>query len=77
MKVILEFDKFEESEELDDALNGTKYRAQVEEMWNVLFRPLNKHGYPDERLNELCDVPEVREAIELLADKYRGIISED
>jgi len=75
MKVIMEFNLPEESEEFENASNGWKYSNALEEIWQELFRPRNKHGYTRyTRLNKLLnchggdekDTPEVRACNELM-----------
>ena len=63
-QVTLTFNRYTEREELDSALNGWKYKAAFEEVWQKLFRPRHKHGYsnqvierlltPDQTLNTDC-----------------------
>lgn len=80
MKVILEFDGYEESEEMHLAINGSKYKSQLEELWQEMFRPRYKHGYNDAEINTLIgyDVSEKDEqaahiACNQLMDKLEAI----
>jgi hypothetical protein len=85
MKVILEFNSFEEAEELENALNGGKYRSQLEEIWNNVWRPFWKHGYANERINELLasnddgtpKYPEVHELFDYLEARYKETVNDD
>lgn len=53
MKAILEFNLPEEGEEHEAAVKGMKYKCQVEDIWQVFFRPRHKHGYNDSAINSL------------------------
>ena len=72
-KAMLKFNLPEESEEFDSAFNGWKYKLYFEEVWQNLFRPRHKHGYPNARLNELLEKPEVTEAFDILEELYRDV----
>jgi hypothetical protein len=76
-RATLSFSLPEEREEFEDAQNGWKYKSQVEEIWNKVFRPYFKHGYPDQELNELLNTKEGNLIISKLADIYRDTISEE
>lgn len=54
-KAKLEFKLPEEQEGFNDALNGSDYKVQLEDVWNNVFRPHYKHGYPDQELQQLID----------------------
>lgn len=74
--VVLAFDRYEEAEELKDALKGGDYHLAL---WNIaqeVFRPHRKHGYADERLNELNQNAEVNEAIGILESMFYDILKE-
>ncbi len=58
MKSTLEFDLLEEREELNDALNGTKYRLVVEATLNLIRHKLEHDclvEYQDKLLEEIRD----------------------
>jgi hypothetical protein len=87
-KVTITFDSYEEQEELDCALNGVKYKNQVDEMWQKLFRPRNKHGYNNQRLNELLCLcsdsieetqsqKDCNELMDLLEELYREVLNDE
>lgn len=86
MKAILQFDLPEETVEHQDALNGTKYKCIIDDIWNEVFRPAMKHGYGTEylataeaaTLNHLVtDSGDVNVAFELLAKIYQGVLKEE
>lgn len=85
MKVILEFDRYVEAEELDAALNGGKYKDKLDEVWNNVFRPYHKHGYSNGRIQEIlaCDEngnpkhPEAHELLDFLETLYRETVYEE
>ena len=52
-KAILEFNLPEEDEEFRMACNAISYSVAYEEVWNRLLRPPFKHGYPDQKLQDL------------------------
>ena len=53
MKANLQFNLPEETEEFNAAVNGKKYKDQVEAVWSQLFRPRYKHGYANPVINLL------------------------
>jgi hypothetical protein len=46
MKTTLEFDLPEEKEELQAALNGSLYKARIDELYDQVFRPHIKYNKP-------------------------------
>jgi len=46
MKAILEFNLPEEKEDHLDALNGSRYKCQIDTLYNEVFRPHIKYGQP-------------------------------
>jgi hypothetical protein len=46
MKSTLEFNLPEEKEELQAALNGSLYKARIDELYDRVFRPHIKYGKP-------------------------------
>jgi hypothetical protein len=79
MKVILEFCPYEDSDALDAALNGAKYRDKLDEIWQQVFRPYRKHGYSQKKLQECIEAnPEVAETIlEGLIEIYQGVTNDE
>ena len=79
MKATLEFDLPEDREEHEDALNGTKYKGQLDEVWNQVFRPHRKHGYSNQELQKLIDdnFEIADKIIEGLIDIYLEVVRED
>jgi hypothetical protein len=79
MKVTLEFCPYEDSDALDAALNGAKYKSQLDEIWQEVFRPYRKHGYVQKNLQECIEAnPEVAETIiEGLIEIYQGVVHEE
>ena len=72
MKTTISFNLPEEREELNDALNGSKYKARIETLYTDVFRPHLKYDKPilieDEiKMQELSD--EQREVVEALWKK--------
>lgn len=71
MKTTISFDLPEEQEELNDALNGGKYKARIDTLYNDVFRPHLKYDKPiigaDPKWQELSN--EQREVIEILWKK--------
>ena len=47
MKVVIEYDRFEDREELDIALNGIIKEDFMDIVWNDVFREYYKNGIPD------------------------------
>ena len=76
MKVTLEFDSFENAEELEDAMNGSRYKLTLEEMWDKIFRPRHKHGYNDPELNKLLESEECSQLMDKLEKLYLDIRNE-
>lgn len=73
MKASLVFNLPEEQEEFNDAINGTKYKVQIEDIWNEVFRPFYKHGYRDEKLNELLSNEAGSYIMEALVQLYKKV----
>jgi len=78
-KAILEFNLPEENEDFDLAREGWRYHNQIEEIWQKVFRPYRKHGYPNLKLNKVIeDNPEVAEVIiESLIEIYQEVLRDD
>ena len=55
MKGTLTYKLPEESDEFSTAFNGHRYKAAVEDIWQTLFRPRHKHGYPVAALEKLFE----------------------
>lgn len=87
MKVILEFDGDTERDELETALKGWKYKYRLDGIWDGLFRGRHKHGYLDDRINNLLGIHEegegteaqkkCNELMDILEQKYREILHDD
>ena len=77
-KVTLEFDLETESDELKAALKGSQYKVTIDELWDNLFRPRHKFGYPNQMIQVLLDGPhsEVCEALmDLLEQEYKNTVN--
>lgn len=46
MKSTIEFNLPEEREELNDALNGSRYKSRIDTLYDRVFRPHIKYGKP-------------------------------
>lgn len=46
MKSTIKFNLPEEREELNNALNGSRYKARIDTLYDRVFRPHIKHGKP-------------------------------
>jgi hypothetical protein len=46
MKSTIEFNLPEEREELNDALNGSRYKSRINTLYDEVFRPHLKYGKP-------------------------------
>jgi hypothetical protein len=77
MRATISFNLPEESEEHLDALNGTKYKYQLDEVWNKVFRPRHKHGYNNIALNEFIETDSGQLIMDELEKLYREAINED
>lgn len=75
-KATLSFNLPEEREEYEDAINGTKYKIQIDDTWNALFRPYYKHGYSDPEINELLEKEDAVKLFEKLVELYRNLSAE-
>lgn len=81
-KITMQWDlsKDDSQEEVDDAMNGSKYKDMLDEMWQQLFRPRHKHGYADTGINDLVGLQveeeqetEAQKACNALMDKLEVI----
>ena len=72
MKAQLTFELPEDREEFDNAINGSKHKDMIDDIWNLIFRPYQKYGYNSPRINELlgfdAEIPteSQRDCLELL-----------
>lgn len=55
MKLILEFDGISEREEHDDAINGTKYKCIIDDLFNYLR---TKRKYEDKTSIKIAELEE-------------------
>ena len=78
-KAVLEFNLPEETEDFKDAQNGWKYKSQIEEVWQEVFRPYRKHGYRNQELqNVINDNPAVAHTIiESLIEIYHKVLKDE
>lgn len=74
MKAKLEFDLDDpyEEENLKHALNGSKYKHIIDDIWQNVFRPNRKHGYG----NKILDTDEAHNIIEELITIYLRTIED-
>jgi hypothetical protein len=57
---------------MEVAIHGWRYKDALDEVWNVCFRPLFKHGYSNRELAELCEKSDdVCRAIEILSEIFQ------
>ncbi len=77
MKAILEYQLPEEMDSYEDAMNGTKMRIALDEVWNQAFRPRHRHGYSNQRLNQLLETEEVAEAMDIIEQIYKDVLTEN
>ena len=75
--IILKFDLDEEREAYENALNGWKYKVALDDIWNTVFRPRHKHGYSEDRINDLLTDPKCHELMDLLEKIYLDTVRED
>ena len=67
-KVTLNFDSYRNAK---IAMNGELYKEALEELWDILFRPLYKHGYADKFLDSEEHQEIIYKTIDKLAKKYQ------
>lgn len=77
MKAVLEFNLPEEKEEHNLALNGLKYKNQLDDIWQILFRPRHKYGYNDKEIDKLINSKNGEKIMDFLEQQYINIINED
>lgn len=80
-KGILEFN-LEDSyarEDFIDAINGTKYKIMLDDIWTHVFRPFYKHGYPDQEINRLTEYlgDDAYTIMEYLSKRYHEVVNEE
>jgi len=76
MKAYLKFDLPEDSEEYTDAVNGSKYRGQLDAVWDTLFRPYWKHGFNNQTLNKLLEEEKCQLLMDELIKEYQTLTKE-
>ena len=72
-KGILQFKLPEHEHEFKCAINGELYKSQIEDVWQILFRPRHKHGFDNVRLTELLNGEHgdaIGEYLDILEDLY-------
>ena len=72
----IKFNLPEESEDLRDAMQGTKMSIFINDVWDQLFRPHFKHGYNDKELQRLSATKDGAKVIELLSEKYNDLLQD-
>lgn len=74
MKAILEFDLDEPEDRSSHklAVHAEEMRWALDEIWDKVFRPNNKHGYN----NKVLDSEEAYHVIEALLDRYQAVLDE-
>ena len=81
MKAILEFDLNDlyDREDHKLALKGRENKCKLDEVWNQVFRPNNKHGYHQKKIKDLFvkDEELCYDLIEELAGIYLDIMREE
>ena len=72
--IFSEFNLPEEQQDFEEALNGSKYKNYLDDIWNNLFRSRHKHGYSNQRINELLEDPKCEELMDLLENIYKDVL---
>ena len=75
MKTLLEFNLPEEREELDQALNGSRYKAAIDTLYDNVFRPHLKYEKPilqDNLTGEEYEI--IRTIWEKIAEHFEDIV---
>lgn len=55
MKATLSFSLPEEQQEFSNAVQGSSLRAAIDDIQMEVFRPARKHGYRNERIQQLVE----------------------
>jgi hypothetical protein len=77
MKVTLEYDYNEEKEDVLLALKANSLASALHEIGQNVFRPARKHGYPEQKIQDLFNANEnAEELIGLLETKFHQILNE-
>lgn len=76
MKGILTFQLPEEREEFETAVHALDYRCAIDEIWQRVFRPYYKHGYPNADLQALTETDVGEQIIDHLAKLYQEVVAE-
>jgi hypothetical protein len=80
MKTTIEFDLPEEKEELHDALNGSLYKARIDELYDRVFRPHIKYNKPiigaDPKWQELSEeqLAVIRQLWKNVAEHFEDVL---
>lgn len=74
-KVTLEFNLPEEREAFEDATKGSEYKWALEEVWDKVFRPRNKHLYGNDEINKIVESPDGEKLMDFLENIYRESVN--
>lgn len=75
MKSIIEFNLPEEREELNDALNGSRYKARIETLYDKVFRPHLKYGKPLMTKSEIEMEELTQEQLAIIEQIYENVFN--
>jgi len=69
---------YEDIDELNSMIKASAYKDALDTVWQDCFRPFWKHGYPNNRINQLIEQDsitneELCEIIEYLGNEYADI----
>ena len=80
MKVILEYDpeNYEDLEKARIILDSQKNKVIVDDLYRLLIRPFYKHGYQDQKVNEILEKlgPDGEYLIEYLNSILKDLMGE-
>lgn len=62
-KVILEFDTYEDREEMKAALAGSENAVKLHDIWEKCFRPNRKNGYNNPKIEAILNNPKLKYTI--------------
>jgi len=76
LKATLTFNLPEEKDEFETAARAASVALALDMVWQRLFRPFHKHGYPEGRIDQALKANDCEALIDALGIEYQAILDE-